>query len=58
MLGERDRKEVGVDGIDEEVKEMLDGYDSLNFVGASEGDEPLEAEVEVVLEVDVVGCPI
>jgi len=25
MLGERDRKEVGVDGTDEEEKEMLDG---------------------------------
>lgn len=57
MLGERDRNEVGVDGIDEEEKEMLDGYASLNFVGASEGDEPLEAEAEFVFELDGVDCP-
>lgn len=56
ILGDRERREVGVDGIEEEEKETLDGYGSLNLAGAREGDEQLEGVADVALPFERVGC--
>ncbi len=47
MLGERDLREVGVDGTDEEEKEQFDGYGSLNWAADSEGNEVLVRRMDV-----------
>ena len=34
MLGERERNDVGVEGMDDDEKERFEGYGSLNFAAA------------------------
>ena len=45
MLGERERNDVGVDGIEEDATENEDGYDSLYWLPAREGEEVLGRRV-------------
>ena len=42
ILGERERKEVGVEGMEDEEREYVDGNDSLNLAAdAKVGDDAL-----------------
>ena len=47
MLGERERRDVGVDGTDDDEYEEFEGYDSLYLVATKDGEELLVRRVEV-----------
>lgn len=56
ILGERDRRDVGVEGMDEEEKEKLEGKGSLKWVADSEGEELLVRRTEFGVPARLVGC--
>lgn len=58
MLGERDRSDVGVEGMDEEEKEWLEGKGSLNWVADREGEEVLVRRTEFGVTARLVGCDV
>ena len=56
ILGERERKEVGVEGNEGDDKEKLEGKGSLNWIEDRDGEDELGRRVEVDVLVRAAGC--